>query len=268
MPFGRHAGDHRLDDLAHDARCERGVDQRARRERAHAAGVRPAIVVEDPLVILRRCRSARARAPSQTTKNDTSGPVRHSSITSRSPAAPNRRSRHRCDDGRLGRCAIVRDHDAFAGGEPVGLQHDRQAELARSRRTRSASSSDSRRAKARGRHAVARHERLRERLARFEARGRGGRPEEQPARRSAKRSATPRLSGSSGPTTVRSICSRSASVERARPGPARSTGTIRASRGDARVPGRADELADVAVDGQPGDQRVLARAAAENENSH
>ena len=62
MPFGGHPGDHRLDDLAHDARSQRGVDQRARRERAHAAGVRPAIVVEDPLVILRRAdRHARAR---------------------------------------------------------------------------------------------------------------------------------------------------------------------------------------------------------------
>ena len=51
--FGRHAGDDRLDDLAHDALVQRRVDERARRERAHAAGVRPAIVVEDPLVVLR-----------------------------------------------------------------------------------------------------------------------------------------------------------------------------------------------------------------------
>ena len=38
------------------------IDQRARRERAHAAGVRPSIAVEDALVILRRHQRLRARA--------------------------------------------------------------------------------------------------------------------------------------------------------------------------------------------------------------
>ena len=37
---------------------------------------------------------------------------------------------------------------------------------------------------------------------------------------------------------------------------------------DAGIPGRADELADVAVGGESGDERVLARAAADDENSH
>ena len=130
MPFGRHPGDDRLDDLAHDARLERGVDERARRKRAHAAGVRAR-------GRRRRCACdpapmpiGTARAPSQTTKNDTSGPVRHSSMTSRSPAAPNRRSRHRRGDGRLGGRAILGDDDALAGGETVGFQHDRKSELA------------------------------------------------------------------------------------------------------------------------------------------
>ena len=40
---------------------QRGVEQRARRERAHAAGVRPLVAVEDALVILRRA-DRRARA--------------------------------------------------------------------------------------------------------------------------------------------------------------------------------------------------------------
>ena len=113
--------------------CERGVDERTRRERAHAAGVRPAVVVEDPLVILRRCRSARARAPSQTTKNDTSGPVRHSSMTSRSPAAPNaaRPSPRRSPRSAVG--AVLGDDDALAGGEAVGLQHDRASRTRRDR---------------------------------------------------------------------------------------------------------------------------------------
>ena len=38
--------------------------------------------------------------------------------------------------------------------------------------------------------------------------------------------------------------------------------------GHTRVSGGGDDLADVAFRGQPGDQCVLARAAAENENSH
>ena len=83
----------------------------------------------------------------------------------------------------------------------------------------------------------------------------------------AKRSATPRLSGSSGPTTVKSICSRSASASSAS-GSARSTATVRASAAIPGLPGAHDELADVAIGEQPGDQRVLARAAAEDENSH
>ena len=54
MALRRHSRNHRIDDLLHDAVVQRGVDERARRERAHAAGVRAAIVVENPLVILGR----------------------------------------------------------------------------------------------------------------------------------------------------------------------------------------------------------------------
>ena len=39
--FGAHAAQHRVDDAAHDGRLGGRVQQRARRERAHAAGVRP-----------------------------------------------------------------------------------------------------------------------------------------------------------------------------------------------------------------------------------
>ena len=46
--------EHRPDDLAQDAsRASASSTSGARRERAHAAGVGPAVVVEDPLVILR-----------------------------------------------------------------------------------------------------------------------------------------------------------------------------------------------------------------------
>ena len=38
--------------------------------------------------------------------------------------------------------------------------------------------------------------------------------------------------------------------------------------GNSGVPGRGDDFTDVPIGGQPGDQRVFARAAAEDENSH
>ena len=53
MPLFRHPGDHRLDDLAHHALDKRRVNQGARRKSAHPAGIRSAILVEYPLVILR-----------------------------------------------------------------------------------------------------------------------------------------------------------------------------------------------------------------------
>ena len=76
------------------------VDQRARRERAHAAGVRARVAIEHALVILRRPERHR-RKPSVSTKNDTSGPLRHSSSTTRAPAARNGRAAHHVADAPL-----------------------------------------------------------------------------------------------------------------------------------------------------------------------
>ena len=61
MSLGRHSRDHRIDDLTHHTRVQRSVDQRAWGERAHAAGVRPVIVVEDALVVLRGADRQRPR---------------------------------------------------------------------------------------------------------------------------------------------------------------------------------------------------------------
>ncbi len=47
-----HPRHHGSDNLAHDARVERGIDQRARREGAHPTGIRSAVFVEDSLVVL------------------------------------------------------------------------------------------------------------------------------------------------------------------------------------------------------------------------
>ena len=175
-------------------------------------------------------------------------------------------SRIAVGDRLLGRGAILGDHDALAGREAVGLQHDRQAELADAHDA-SASSSDSHDAKARGRHAVARHERLRERLARLEPRRGRGRTEQQPAvgrEAIGDAEAQRQLGADDGEVDLLALGER----ERGRRDRSRSTGSGAREPGDSGIAGRGDDLADVALGGQPGDQRVLARAAADNENSH
>ena len=109
--------------------------------------------------------------PSHSAKKDTSGPLRHSSITTRAPASPNCRS---SIDARIAASASRAsrgDDDAFPGGQPVGLDDNRQAQLAvgnhRDRLRRGVAHAVPSRW-----NAVARHERFRERLAAFEARSR------------------------------------------------------------------------------------------------
>ena len=181
LAFSGHAGDHRLDDLARHARLERGVHQRARRERAHAAGIRPAVVVEDALVILRGTDRQRAFAVADEERGDLgSGEalLDHQTIA----GGPEATLAHRCGDRRLRRRSILGDDDALAGSQSVGLQHEREAERARAHhRQRFVEGVGG--MKTRRRHAVTCHERLGEGLARFERR-RGARGTEQqtPAR--------------------------------------------------------------------------------------
>ena len=66
-----------------------------------------------------------ALSPSQSAKNEASSPVRNSSTTTSAPAAPKLAAEHHVDRGfRLGDAR--RHHHALAGGEPVGLHHDRR----------------------------------------------------------------------------------------------------------------------------------------------
>ena len=113
------------------------------------------------------------------------------------------------------RRAILGDHDALAGRQAVGLDDEREARAHRARSTSQRLLRGRADPEARRRHPVPRHEVLRERLARLE---RGGRPRRTDDRRGRPRRTgptTPRLSGSSGPTTVRSTPSRSAMASRA-----------------------------------------------------
>ena len=122
----------------------------------------PCVVVEDRACDPAPCRAATARRPSQSAKNDTSGPLRHSSSTTRAPAAPNWRSSIAARIAASAVFAIGRDDNALAGREAVGLDDDRQAELA-ARDTACAVGRVVADPIARRRNAVARHELLRER---------------------------------------------------------------------------------------------------------
>ena len=217
------------------ARLERGVEQRARRERAHPAGVRPAVVVEDALVILRRCRSAaraRRRRSRRTRPRDRSdtlrSPARRRRRRTAARSSPRRSRPRRRRDPRRSRRLCRRP-----GRRPSARPGSRTR---RERTTASASSSESQVRKRavgtpwRAMNAFANALLDSSRAAAWR------RTEQQPAVARRNRSATPRLSGSSGPTMVRSICSRSASASSAS-GSARSTGAVRASAAIPGLPG-------------------------------
>ena len=118
----------------------------------------PSIVVEDPLVILRGRRAA-SRACRRTARRTT--PPGRRGIP-RSRAARRRRRTAARPSPRESRAPPPRDRrddDALAGGETVGLDDDGEAELARRDRPRARRRRSSHDAIARGRNAVARHER-------------------------------------------------------------------------------------------------------------
>ena len=124
--LGLHRRDRRLDDLAPSP---------ARRSRASPPGPanrRPCrrcsarVAVADALVILRRGKSQSALSPSLSAKKEASSPSRNSSITASAPAAPKAAGEHGVHGlFRLGE--RHGDDHALAGGEPVGLDHDRRA---------------------------------------------------------------------------------------------------------------------------------------------
>ena len=103
-----------------------------------------------------------------------SSPSRNSSITTRAPASPKRPASiaSRGRDGFVGRRA---DHDALAGREAVGLDHDRRAAARAPRPRRSVASVNVRIGG--GRDAVARAEILGEGLGALELRRRAARAE-------------------------------------------------------------------------------------------
>ena len=67
-----------------------------------------------------------AVSPSHSAKNEASSPLRNSSITTSAPASPSAAAEHHVDRGFRLRDRL-RDDDALAGREPVGLDDDRRA---------------------------------------------------------------------------------------------------------------------------------------------
>ena len=238
-----HAMKHGHHDLVEHAAFDVGRQQRARRERAHPAGVRSAIVVEDALVILRgRQRHARRAVGEHEVRRFLADQklFEHDAVAGRSESTVDHGRAH----GRFGRRAIVGDDDALAGGETVGLEHERIAEFtARDRGERIAGRvADAETAQV-GTRCRAMKSFANALLLSSWAAARVG-PTRAP-RREAKRSATPTLSGSSGPTTVRSTASREATrkyvgrlaeIDRNAP----------RQGGDPGVAGRADNLGYIA----------------------
>ena len=128
-------------------------------------------------------RRGMARRPSLIAKNETSGPVRHSSSTSRSPAAPNCRSSIAAATAALRRRPVGGDDDPLAGGESVGLDHHGIPELATVEHGPGRSGVVAHAITGR-RNAMSRHEVLGEDLAALETGGSGGRTKDrQPSRR-------------------------------------------------------------------------------------
>ena len=254
---------HQLDDRLVDRRDElggaRGVDLADRRVGAHAAGVWAAIAVEDPLVVARRGHRDRALAVAEREQRELLALqvlLDDDRLACRSGARRGRRRSARARGGLVGG-----DHDALAGGEAVGLQHRRVALDRGEPLARPCSRASRRRSARRPPPSPAWRTPWSPRARAAAALGPNA-----ATPRSRRRSARPATSGTSGPTTTRSTRSRcgergqrvdvvGGDVEQPR------------VRRDAGVAGRAEQLGALRRAGERADERVLAAAGADDEDS-
>ena len=233
-------------------------------ECAHATRVRSAVVVEDALVVLRRRQRHEGGAVG---KHEVRGLLPRQEFFQDDPLAgraeppvdhrrTNRRFRHR---------TILGDHDAFACGQAVGLDDDGIAELAScnpgERRVGRVTDPEARR-----RHPVSRHEGLRERFARFQLRRRRGRTDDRTAFG---------CENIDNAAAERHFGPDDGDIDILAHGDGEQVGRVgRVGRdaprdsGYTRVPGCAQDLGDGTFTRQLPRKRVLACAAADDENSH
>ena len=118
----------RLHDLVHRAPVHLGGHHRRRRIGAHAAGVRPVVAVADALVVLRRGERDRGLAVAQREERSflADKAIPRSRLPPASPSPPP----NIMSIAASASCDGLRHHHAFAGREPVRLDHDRRALLA------------------------------------------------------------------------------------------------------------------------------------------
>ena len=245
-------------------RSSAGGHQRAGRERPHAAGVGPPVAVVGPLVVLRH-RQADRLAP---VADGEERRLHAGQILFDDDAAPGLAEPpvdHRLVHRPLGRGPIRGHRHPLAGREAVRLDDHREPELGPVHRAeglaRTAADPEAGR-----RHRVPGHELLGERLARFEPRRVPAGPEEAPA---ARLEQVPHPAGErqlrpdDGEVDrfgldVREQGRRIRDVERTR----------RCVPSRPRVAGGADHLSDRRLPPQLPRQRVLARAAPDDQHLH
>ncbi len=264
MSVGAEAFDNGDYDIAHHPRLERRVEQKARREGAHPARVRPLVTIERPLMVLRRRQRHRTAAVAdREERHFRTGQafLQHKPGTRVAELALLHRRAH----SRLGRTAIGRNHHALAGCQPIGLDDERKPELPRP---------DGRVCLLRGfahpvtrrRNAVPRHEVLREHLAALELR-RGARgPEDAQAARAEQidnAEVERQLRPDDGQVDVLMHRQRGEPID-----VAAADGDPSCDSADAGVAGSADDFRHAGFGRQLPGERVLAAAAAHDEDSH
>ena len=112
------------DDLRHDAIAHRRVDDRRRRIGAHAAGIRPLVAIECPLVVLGRRHRQRRFAVAEREKRRLFAGEKFLDDKFGAGLAQ-AAAKHHVDCG-FGLGDSLRHDHALAGGQPVGLDDDRR----------------------------------------------------------------------------------------------------------------------------------------------
>jgi hypothetical protein len=260
-PRRPHRGERRLDDPSGDL-AEQPLGPADRRVGPHPAGVRPQVAGEQPLVVLRRRERDGARAVGDEEERELLaahvlldqhlGPGRAEAVADEHVV-----------DRLLGLRQRRGDHHPLAGCEPRGLHHHGRAERTR-RRTGRRRVGVARRA--RRRDPRVQEELLGERLARLQPRGRPRRPEHREAARAE------RVDHPGGERRFRADDrERRAFGQGERDERVDVAGRDRhapAERGDPRVAGRGDQFDVGALAAQLPRERVLAPAAADQEDFH
>ena len=170
---GVHTADRGLDDFAHDALVDCVGDHGCRRVGAHAARIRALVAILQAFVILagRQWEDVQAIA-----KDDEACLFAKQALfndDARARGAERAVAEHGVDS-RVGLVQGHRDHDAFAGGQAVSLDHDRRATVIN---VDMGSERVGKRLVGGCRDAMAHHERLGEILGAFELCGGACRPE-------------------------------------------------------------------------------------------